>query len=640
MKVRKSEHIPIFNLLRALAALGVCLIHLHYEVGLNRYPINKIITHGQQGVAIFFVVSGFIIPYSLWNSDYKVKYFFSYIFRRSVRIDPPYLLIILICLLTGYKFDLLKIIYHLFYLIPFSNQNWYQGVFWTLGVEFQFYILIGLLFPLLKNSNSNLIIGCLVLIGITGYFIPYPKNFGFIFHHAHYFSFGIITLLAWKKRIPIFTAQMSMLFLALFLTFTVSINCGFVGFIVAQAILYLKFENPITNFLGKISYSLYLTHSLTAEFLGKLLKPYAINPYVLFGIMIVCSILLAFIFYFFMERVALNWSKRIKIGGKKDERRLIIYFRQEKERDRIIPGDGYLIPLLRRLIKGKKISGIGKVFLNLRRSFDLLGIKYHINVPFKQIRPNDRLIVLGLGRYALKGYNKPNKIVAGIALMTHPSEWPDLCEVYPIAKYLQHSEWAKNTYAPYYGESICDTWFAGIDTEHWKPLNQEKKIDILIYNKVKWKYDDELRMPILERLRNLGLTYQEINYGKYNEQEYRELLNSCSAMIFLAEHESQGFACCEAMSMNVPILAWDQGFCLDPNRFDWGDPVIPASSVPFFDETCGMKFKDFNEFDKQVESFMENVKTNTYKPREFILNNLTLEKSGERMLEILNEVYP
>ena len=162
----------------------------------------------------------------------------------------------------------------------------------------------------------------------------------------------------------------------------------------------------------------------------------------------------------------------------KNEGRLVIYFRMEKEKDRFIKGDGYLIPFLRRIIKGKKISGVGRVFVNLCHSFNLLGIKYMVNLPFNKLQPKDRLIVLGLGKYALEGYQQENKIVAGIALMTHPSEWPNLCEEYPIAKYLQHSDWAKKLYEPYYGNDVCDTWFAGIDTQRWKPAEKQSSFDV------------------------------------------------------------------------------------------------------------------------------------------------------------------
>lgn len=321
-----------------------------------------------------------------------------------------------------------------------------------------------------------------------------------------------------------------------------------------------------------------------------------------------------------------------------------LYFRIKPQKDRFIPGDRYLISLLRKLIRPKKVSGLERVFINLCSGFDELKVKYDTNLPFKKIKPGEPVIVLGHGHYALQGYDRPNAIIAGIGLMTHPASWPNLCTEYPVVKYLQHSEWTKNVYVPYYGADKCDLWPAGIDTDKWAPVEKiEKKYDLLIYNKIMWNKEETnagLKMPIMQLLDAQGLTYQEIMYGQYQENEYRSLLQQCKAMLFLCEHESQGFACCEAMAMNVPVFAWDQGWWLDPHRFEWNDPVVPATSVPFFNETCGMSFKDLQAFEANFSLFWQKVAAAAFEPRKYILENLTLKKSAERMLAIVHEIYP
>ena len=110
-------------------------------------------------------------------------------------------------------------------------------------------------------------------------------------------------------------------------------------------------------------------------------------------------------------------------------------------------------------------------------------------------------------------------------------------------------------------------------------------------------------------------------------------------MIFLCEHESQGFACCEALSMNVPVFAWDQGYWLDPNAYAHGNETIKATSVPFFDKNCGMRFSDLKGFGDNIDLFLQKATKGDFQPRNYILQNLTLKKSAERMLEIIAEVY-
>lgn len=313
--------------------------------------------------------------------------------------------------------------------------------------------------------------------------------------------------------------------------------------------------------------------------------------------------------------------------------RICLYYRNEPERDRWVPGDRFVRPFVRRIVRGKpRPGGVDKVFVNLCLGLDRLGISYAVNLPFKKLRDEDRVGVLGRGRYCLQGYDRPNPIVAGIGLMTHPSEWPTLCEDYPVVRYLQHSEWANDIYKPYYGDR-CAIWPVGIDTEAWKPAGATKDLDVLLYDKVMWdrsRYELELIQPIREALSRRNLQFAELRYGSYAEADFRTLLARSKAMIFLCEHESQGLAYQECLSSDVPILAWDQGRCLDPNRFQWGTPEIPATSVPYFDSRCGERFRRIEDFEPQLDLFLERLRLKDYKSRVYILENLTLEKcSGE-----------
>jgi hypothetical protein len=107
-------------------------------------------------------------------------------------------------------------------------------------------------------------------------------------------------------------------------------------------------------------------------------------------------------------------------------------------------------------------------------------------------------------------------------------------------------------------------------------------------------------------------------------------------MIFLCEHESQGLAYQECLSSGVPVLAWDQGWCLDPNRFKWGQPNIAATSVPYFDSRCGERFVGREDFDEKLSLFLERIESSAYNPRAFVLENLTLKASAARFLSFFS----
>jgi len=320
--------------------------------------------------------------------------------------------------------------------------------------------------------------------------------------------------------------------------------------------------------------------------------------------------------------------------------RLCLYYKPEPERDRWVKGDRFVRPIARRVLRGSPVpGGIDTVFSNLCLGLDELSVKYEINLPFDQIRPDDRVGILGRGRSCLEGYDKPNPIVAGIGLMTHPSEWPTLCEDYPVAKYLQHSAWTNSIYQSYFGDR-CEVWPVGIDTAVWKPNGFAKSVDFLIYDKIHWEHErvsEELIDPIRGILKDRGLSFEGIRYGSYDPTEFRAALARCRAMIFVCEHESQGLAYQECLSTDVPVLAWNQGQWLDPNRFAWGTADIPATSVPYWDERCGVKFKDMNEFTESLIEFLDKRAHGEFSPRDYILENLTLEKCARNYLAIMDE---
>ncbi len=321
--------------------------------------------------------------------------------------------------------------------------------------------------------------------------------------------------------------------------------------------------------------------------------------------------------------------------------RICLYFVREPERDRWLPGDRFVRPLIRRIVRGPfRPGGLDKVFINLCLGLDRLGVAYEVNLPFDQLRHDDRVGVVGRCRLALHGYDRPNPIVGGVALMTHPSEWPTLCEDYPIAAYLQHCEWCRVCYEPYYGDR-CRIWPVGIDTYSWTQTDpRKKKFDFLIYDKIRWQREtvvprllDAIKLELARR----NLTFVEIRYGHYKEEQYKEALQNCRSMIFLCEHESQGLAYQECLASDVPVIAWDQGWCLDPNRFKWGQPNIPATSVPYFDERCGLRFRDVGEFSERLTEFLDRQRSRQFAPRNYISETLTLEKCSADYLRILEQ---
>lgn len=318
-------------------------------------------------------------------------------------------------------------------------------------------------------------------------------------------------------------------------------------------------------------------------------------------------------------------------------------FYEEADPDRLLAFDRYPRRVVRRLIRGKRRpGGQERVFINLCAGLDRLGRPYRVN-DYRNTKNHPEEVACIVGKSHILDKQKwQNPIVFGAATFSHPIEKPDFFEHYPtVEKVLVPGEWMRRMWEPYFGNNVV-SWPVGIDTDRWRATGRSKRLDFLLYDKVRWKHDEfeqTLSSPIRHEIRNRRLSFTEIRYGRYREEDYQDLLNRCCAMIFLCEHETQGIAYQQALSAGVPILAWDRGgYWQDPSFFPREVKFEPVTSVPYWDDRCGRTFRDFNEFPVKLEEFLDKLRAGEFVPREYILENLTLEKCARRYLEIHDDV--
>lgn len=325
---KNNDQILVINSLRGIAATIVCFYHFVYttvDYFDNSFVLN-LFYFGQKGVQLFFIISGIVIPLSMINSNYTWYSFKKFLLKRFIRIEPPYLVAVLIGVIylivrnyipSSNPVDLtptlIELILHVGYLIPFiENANWINPVFWTLAIEFQYYIALSLLFPLLihyKLFGRIVFYSVFIAIGflpVSGNFFPY---------WAPYFLIGIVYILFKKQKI----SSIEMWILYGVLAPVIYINLGYVDLIIAVIALFLihffaNAQSKITLFLGKISYSLYLLHSIIgAAFINfmshRFTEPYQKVIVVLIGFGI--SVLSGYLLYKFVEKPTHNYAKKI-----------------------------------------------------------------------------------------------------------------------------------------------------------------------------------------------------------------------------------------------------------------------------------------------------------------------------------------
>ena len=198
---------------------------------------------------------------------------------------------------------------------------------------------------------------------------------------------------------------------------------------------------------------------------------------------------------------------------------------------------------------------------------------------------------------------------------------------------IQPSEWAANHYKH---NNLCNNLKIkvlpfGVETEKFteiKPINERQKV--FIYYKT--REPKEIGF-IKNFLNNKNIEYRIFNYDtKYNENDYLNYLHDSIYGIWIGRHESQGFALEEALSCNVPLFVWDVKSMNQEYNSTYSD--IPATTIPYWDERCGEYFYNIDEIEDKFNSFLN--KLNTYKPREYVLENLSMEICEKKFIELMS----
>ncbi len=293
-----KERLKLLDGLRGIAALWVALMHFQttaYELSPARLPfvLDQLFKYGHVGVNIFFVLSGFVIAYSIRFQDVSFAYIGRFFLRRSLRLDPPYWMALFS--LTGliylghtlfgkgesYLPNAKELTLNAFYLQNLLQVKNILPVAWTLCLEIQFYLVFILLVKGIQTLNKR---GGYSLnafdspasLGIFGFFLLFsivqdspffPSPPGFFLPFWHSFFAGALLCWGWLSYIQEKYVLWTLVFIALSallsknsdLAITVAIafllwGCCKKGYL-ASGLAFAPLQA-----LGRISYSFYLIH--------------------------------------------------------------------------------------------------------------------------------------------------------------------------------------------------------------------------------------------------------------------------------------------------------------------------------------------------------------------------------------------
>lgn len=350
-------HFPGLNGLRAIAASGVVVYHLDADLAATLQPHYSFRSDlAGYGVTLFFVLSGYLITYLLLLEKAKtdtvsVRKFYM---RRILRIWPLYFAYLLVALSCIYLFDwqgfqLWIIPVYLFLLpnVPIimgTDINNIISHYWTLGVEEQFYIFWPFIIKWSKHilqmlvifASAFFILKVAVILLHSKMPIKYARPF-FYYNRFHCMALGGIAAgLIYRKSALFYNLLTSYTFqcigwvsilLIIFNQFTIGSTFNHEIFSIIAVILIvnvsqnpksiIKLENRVWNFLGKISYSVYVIHPLCIFICNKLL--YQLNIPIIHRLIVIffsvaaSTICLSYVSYTCFERRFIKRKDRFSV---------------------------------------------------------------------------------------------------------------------------------------------------------------------------------------------------------------------------------------------------------------------------------------------------------------------------------------
>lgn len=277
----------IYNLqiLRSFAAINVLILHLIATSSAYNFEpkyLSILKGWGNNGVDIFFVLSGFIILHSQLQ---KKRTFGNFLKLRIIRIVPIYWLVtimLVLCYLifpaTAFNSNIPSIEYifqSLFFLSSLdSNVSVpFIGVGWTLELEMLFYFIFGLslIFAQWKKSYFFIFLCFLIITIATSNFIIIEFLFGMIIAYV----FNNFQL---QHRYGLVVAAIGFLFLFASINQSNDIYLyrvifwGVPSSMIIFGLIYIKqYNQPLLKYLGDASYSIYLIHAFIISAFYKLI---------------------------------------------------------------------------------------------------------------------------------------------------------------------------------------------------------------------------------------------------------------------------------------------------------------------------------------------------------------------------------
>lgn len=296
-----------------------------------------------------------------------------------------------------------------------------------------------------------------------------------------------------------------------------------------------------------------------------------------------------------------------------------------------------MLNIISRAYCSSVLSGPKKVVINLIKGLDSIGYPYVVN---KALDATTRLWIHDDINALTQVVKLPNdiKIVAGPNLFIAPRFVPKTVDLSKVVLSFP-CLWTKSFWQDFgFNQCPIEICPSGIDTQLFSPSNQEKNL-VTVY----FKKRDNIELEFVSNLlKQKNIAFQILEYGKYSESFFKQILQSTKLVIWLGCSESQGIALQEILSCNIPVIVCESDNMnknlINSNGFNTMEANYKkATSAPYFNNQCGIIINNLTNLNLALENMLNSL--NSFQPRDFVVTNFNLEKQAKEFLNIFNTYY-
>lgn len=308
--------------LRGIAAISVVLHHHFYKYDVlyeHQYLPTSWAYYGRYGVELFFIISGFVIFWTLSATKRPTDFVVS----RFARLYPTYWSALLITVLyttllglpgreVGFWDSIGNLLmFHQYFGIPHVD-----GVYWSLTVELTFYVwMFGLYLTDSLQKTESWLLALMAVSILASYFpgsIPETVELLFLVKYSSFFAAGIAFYKLRNDQLTSLTIPI-LLVAAITPVFTYSPKaalffCSFYTLFGLAIFGHLKWlRSRWLVFFGTISYPLYLLHQNIGYILIRQLYELGFYPVVTVVIAFAVTVFIAAIVARYLEQPSRRW---------------------------------------------------------------------------------------------------------------------------------------------------------------------------------------------------------------------------------------------------------------------------------------------------------------------------------------------